>query len=92
VASHDVFPDGWEQQQIVPSDVMELRLRVGVMHSAGHYQVQMEALDPSSKILIAMESSPHISLERVEPVVAMYVAKLLRIGGCFMADVDPFPD
>lgn len=91
-AEQGTFGDGWHQQQLVTPSVLEARLRIGAVPSANHWQAMYEIFDPSTKILIAQKSWPHLRpdglLVSFSNVHKEMMAKLDEAGGL----PDPFPD
>jgi hypothetical protein len=49
----------WYQQALTPPDVVELRIRLGLIPTQEHAQGLVELLDPVTGILIAQYSVPH---------------------------------
>ena len=52
----------WYQTQLIPPDVIEFRLRFGVVPEQDHVQWLVEAFDPVTGAQISMISGPHGSL------------------------------
>lgn len=79
----------WAQPQLFPTDVYEFSLRVGVVRSGDHAQIQYEVRDPSSGDVLRMESRPYLDLRDVfralDPYWTAFVADLSAL-------VWPFPD
>lgn len=61
----------WYQMQLVPPEVVEFRLRLGVVESADHVQWMVEAFEPTSGAQIAMRSGPHASYTRLHEALAV---------------------
>lgn len=87
-----VFTDGWEQQQIVTPSVYEARLIVGAIPESNHFQAQYEIFVPTTKVLLAMKSWPHLRPEqfrlKVSDAHAQMMDKLYELGG----NPAPFPE
>ena len=54
----------WYQQVLTPPDVLELRIRLGLIPETDHAQVLVELLDPITGVLQAQASIPHEALAR----------------------------
>lgn len=69
--STDASP--WSQTTLFPPDVVEIRLRVGVVRSSDHLQWQLEAWSATDDTLLSMEATPHRSMaEASTEIVTMY--------------------
>lgn len=53
----------WYQQALTPPDVIELRLRIGVVPERNHAQAMVELVDPMTSVQIAQWSAPHVHLD-----------------------------
>lgn len=51
--------DDWYQQVLTPPDVIEVRIRLGLVPETDHAQVMVEMFDPVTNILKAQASIPH---------------------------------
>lgn len=60
-------------------DVIEVTMRVGVVHSAGHMQAQIEVRDPISGELLGMESWPHFELSSVDVMIIEVFRELAQV-------------
>lgn len=49
----------WYQQTLTPPDVIEVRIRLGIVVEASHAQAMVELVDPMSGVQIARWSAPH---------------------------------
>lgn len=49
----------WYQQTLTPPDIIEVRIRLGVIPQSNHAQAMVELVDPVTGILIANWSQPH---------------------------------
>jgi hypothetical protein len=49
----------WYQQALTPPEVVELRIRIGVIPQTDHAQALVELLDPITGVQIAQASIPH---------------------------------
>lgn len=52
----------WYQQVLTPPDVIECRIRVGIVPSQDHVQYLVELYEPTTGVLIAQWSAPHGSM------------------------------
>ena len=64
----------WEQQMLLVPEVLQLTLRIGLVVSTEHAQLELEITDPSSQTLIGLVSRPHVRFDGVD-------AALLAIFG-----------
>lgn len=53
----------WYQQVLTPPEVVEVRIRLGLVPETDHAQVLVEMFDPVTKVQQAMASIPH---ERID--------------------------
>lgn len=65
------------QTTLLPPEVVEATLRVGLVGASGHVQVQVEVQDPSSGELLALWSQPHADLADLATVVERATRELL---------------
>lgn len=56
----------WVQLTLEPPPVIEVFLKVGLVPSSEHAQIQLEARDVTSGNLVAMTSWPHIDMWSLE--------------------------
>lgn len=54
----------WYQQALTPPEVLELRLRLGVIPERDHVQAMVELVDPMTGVQIAQWSAPHVQVDR----------------------------
>lgn len=66
----------WTEQTLFPPDVLEFTLKIGVVVSGDHAQIQYEVRDPSSGELVRMESHHHMDLRAAADYLKSYVAEL----------------
>lgn len=92
MAGHDVFPNGWAQLSFVQPEVVEARLRVGIVAGVDHAQIQFEMDDPSTKVLLALESKPHCRIGQLEAQLDMYYARMKQQLLDWVRASEPFPD
>ena len=92
MAGFDVFKDGWYQQSLVEPTVVEAHLLLGIIGTVDHGQIQIELRDPVSKVLLGLNSLPHVPLVQMRGRATVMLADLL-------ADLEdqgwlpqPFPD
>ena len=57
-------PVAWDQLSLLPTEVVEIELRIGVVSEANHLQWQLTVRDPSAGALFGMLSHPHTSIAR----------------------------
>ena len=60
----------WYQQVLTPPDVIELRIRVGVVPETDHAQCMVEMFDPVTKVQMASASIPHEAVSNVPHLLA----------------------
>jgi hypothetical protein len=77
----------WYQQSLMPPEVWEFTLRLGVIPSTDHVQWLVEAKDPISGILIAQVSGPHTTYTRLLEALAAACNKLLDLVA---SELEPF--
>lgn len=65
----------WYQQSLTPPEVVELRIRVGVILETDHAQALAEVYDPLSNVLVAQWSMPHMPASRWMDALALAVEK-----------------
>lgn len=53
----------WYQQSLTPPDVLELRIRLGVIPERNHAQAMVELVDPITGIQVAQWSAPHVHMD-----------------------------
>lgn len=77
----------WYQQALTPPDVIECRIRIGIIPSQDHVQVQVDLFDPMTSVQIAQWSRPHGVLATWPTMLDEGVQKALR----YLGDaIDPF--
>jgi len=72
-ASVNAGGGAWVQLPLIPPEVVEIRLTIGVVQSDDHCQFQIEAWDASGNELIAMRSHPHVVHGHAHGVLDQYV-------------------
>lgn len=50
----------WYQQALTPPEVIELRLRIGLVPERKHAQAMVELVDPMTGVQVAQWSRPHV--------------------------------
>lgn len=60
---------GWYQQSLMPPEVIEVNVRIGVIPSTDHVQAVVEIKDPLTGVLIGAWASPHRPLRQMGAVV-----------------------
>lgn len=53
----------WYQQALTPPEVLELRLRIGLVPERDHAQAMVELVDPITSVQVAQWSAPHVHLD-----------------------------
>lgn len=72
----DLRRNGWAQSSLLEPDCVEITLRIGIVVSGDHLQVQIESKDPSSDTLLSMSSFPHSPLAEYPRVIAETLSDL----------------
>lgn len=70
----------WTQESLFPPEVVEIRIRIGIVRDAEHCQFLTEVVDPIGGKLLAMVSRPHVPLSGAADAwidVAREAAKLV---------------
>lgn len=50
----------WYQQHLTPPQVIEVNIRIGLVPEGKHAQAMVELTDPTTGILVAQWSNPHV--------------------------------
>lgn len=66
----------WTQPALLPPDVVEYTLRVGLVRPSDLLQVQLEAHSPTDGVLLAMESWPGRRITTGRQALAAAIDKL----------------
>jgi len=66
----------WTQPSLFPHEAVEIVLRVGLVISTEHAQIQLEIRDAESEELIALVSRPHVGFDGVDDCLHTYVTTL----------------
>jgi hypothetical protein len=82
-----VQTDQWYQEALVPPEVVEVRIRLGVIPTTDHAQVLVEVLNPVTGVLIAQWSAPHQRLREWPSLLELATHKADELLG---AAVEPF--
>ena len=77
----------WEQLRLLPDEVIEATLRIGVVIEADHLQWQLDVRDPRSGDLISMQSRPVVSTSNWLPELTLMVSELHKLLG---DTIEPF--
>ncbi len=67
------------QLPLIPPEVVELHLRVGIADMGNHVQMQLEVWDASGGHLIDMRSHPSVSEHHVGPVLDELCEQLRKL-------------
>lgn len=78
---------GWEQLPMFPGEPVEIILRVGLMPSSNHAQMQLERHDGALRTLSLLESRPHVAIEDALDEIEHWVGRLRAV---MRATVEPF--
>lgn len=73
----------WVQLTIEPPPVIEVFLKVGIVPSSEHAQIQIEARDVTRGDLIAMTSWPHVELSQLDARLPDALAELITLVAGF---------
>lgn len=65
----------WYQQSLTPPQVIELRLRIGLVPERKHAQAMVELVDPSTSVQIAQWARPHVHLDNWQALLQEAVTK-----------------
>lgn len=78
----------WEQLSLLPEFALELTLKLGVIPSHDHVQVQVEMSSPTDGKLLALWSLPHADLAHAEDAIHAALSEFWplahRITGPFL--------
>lgn len=85
-----VVEPGWSQGAMVPPACLEVRLRLGFIPADHHGRWMIEVLDPATKELLAMYSTPHFAISQLEEEMAAVGVRLAVLVDSYL-DPDPFP-
>ena len=66
------------QASLLPPEVVELTLRVGIMGCVNHAQIQYEIRNATDNMLLAMWSRPHLEVAGLEPAAHAALQELLE--------------
>lgn len=69
MADRDIFVDSWQMRLFDEHPVWEATLRIGLIPTHDHVQMQIEVHDPRSKVLAAMKSWPHVQPDALPQLV-----------------------
>ena len=69
----------WYQQALTPPQVIQATLRVGWIPSENHLQWHIDVQDPTTSVLIAQESSPHVGNNNVRALLEECSRRMLRL-------------
>jgi hypothetical protein len=77
----------WYQQTLTPPDVVECRIRLGLVPERDHAQVMVEIFDPMTSVQIGAWSNPHVPLARWQQALEEAVQKAQEMVG---DSIEPF--
>lgn len=89
-ARPNVAPVDHQQTVLCPPEVLEIRVRLGLIPADHHARWQIEVIDPSTKELLAMYSRPHFTIHTMDEEMAGVGARLGALLQDYL-DPDPFP-
>jgi hypothetical protein len=69
----------WYQQQLVPPQVLEATLKIGLIPSVDHAQAFIELKDPMTGILLGAGSVHHVNTRAMHATVARLASRLADI-------------
>lgn len=52
----------WYQESLLTHEVLEARLRIGLIPAENHAQLQWEIFDPRTRVVVGMSSKPHVRM------------------------------
>jgi hypothetical protein len=81
------MPDTWYQQALTPPQVLEVNIRIGVVPETDHAQILVEMKDPTTGILLAQRSEPHLSMHGLGRAIDRCVAAAIE---WLDVEVEPF--
>ncbi len=67
----------WTQTTLIPPSAVEATIRLGVVGSADHAQMQYEIVNATDGTLLAMGSVPHLRIEHVPAQLPQMVLAVL---------------
>lgn len=76
MADRDIFVDSWQMRLFDEHPVWEATLRVGLIPTHNHAQVQIELHDPRTKVLAAMKSWPSVQPDALPQILDRALADL----------------
>lgn len=74
----DRFSTDWYQQSIIPSDVLEATVKIGVVPEADHAQIWWEVKDPTTSVLLGSGSVHHLSLHQLSVKIEHAISDMVR--------------
>jgi len=66
----------WTQLSILSPEVLELTLKVGLVISTEHAQLELEIRDPSSDTLVGLVSRPHVRFDGIDAALLVIFGEL----------------
>jgi hypothetical protein len=69
----------WYQSALTPPEVLEIRLRIGLIVEQDHAQAMIEVVDPISSIQVAQWSMPHTTVTQLPRSLEEVVNKLREL-------------
>lgn len=77
----------WYQQSLTPPEVIECRVRIGLVPERNHVQAMVELVDPMTSVQIAQWSAPHVQMDGWLTLFDEALAKAREYIG---ASIEPF--
>lgn len=85
-----IDPERWQQTVLVPPDVLEVRLRLGLIPGDNHGRWQLEVVDPTCNELLALHSAPAWRLADLDLEMAAVGNRISLLLEAYL-NPDPFP-
>lgn len=77
----------WVQLGLIPPDVLEIHLRLGVVPASQHLQWLLEVQSATDGVLLGLVSTPHVDLGHWQRELVQVFAEVTR---ALAAVVEPF--
>lgn len=74
---------GWVQETLIPPNVVEVTLRLGVVNDGDHLQCAISATNPSTGAVLAMWSIPHRPVTELPSLIADAVRELTAMAAVY---------
>jgi hypothetical protein len=70
---------GWEQQTLLPPEIVEIVIKIGIVNGIDHYQAQIEWRDPAPDTLLGMRSWPSMTRDQFSHHWPAIIAELQSV-------------